>query len=91
MSAQSSPRAFDVKAGTRDLANHSADAEGLKRALRALGGCVSIITAGEGETRTGATVTSVTALSIEPPRMIISLNRSSSTWPIVEVPDRLQA
>ncbi|MER8785609.1 flavin reductase family protein [Mesorhizobium sp. M1006] len=31
------------------------------------------------------------ALSIEPPRMIISLNRSSSTWPVVEAPDRLQA
>ncbi|ULJ74416.1 flavin reductase family protein [Rhizobium gallicum] len=84
MSAKSSLRAFGVKATTGDLANHSVDAEGLKRALRALGGGVSIITAGEGETRTGATVTSATALSMEPPRMIVSLNRSSSTWPVVE-------
>jgi flavin reductase (DIM6/NTAB) family NADH-FMN oxidoreductase RutF len=56
----------------------------LKQALRALGGGVSIITAGEGEARTGATVTSATALSVEPPRMLVSLNRASSTWPAVE-------
>ncbi|BCG83295.1 hypothetical protein [Mesorhizobium sp. 113-3-3] len=49
-----------MKASTSDLANHSADVEGLKRALRALGGGVSIIAAGEGETRTGATVMSAT-------------------------------
>lgn len=60
------------------------DADALKSALRNLGGGVSIITAGQGEARTGATVTSATALSVEPPRMLISLNRSSSTWPVVE-------
>lgn len=60
------------------------DADGLKAALRHLGGGVSVITAGEGEARTGATVTSATALSVEPPRMLVSLNRTSSTWPVVE-------
>ncbi|MGX5721492.1 flavin reductase family protein [Shinella zoogloeoides] len=60
------------------------DADSLKAALRTLGGGVSIITAGEGENRTGATVTSATALSVEPARMLVSLNRTSSTWPIVE-------
>lgn len=64
--------------------DHPADADHLKAALRTLGGGVSIITAGEGETRTGATVTSATALSIEPARMLVSLNRTSSTWPVVE-------
>lgn len=64
--------------------DHPADADSLKAALRTLGGGVSIITAGEGETRTGATVTSATALSVEPARMLVSLNRSSSTWPVVE-------
>ncbi|MBB4189089.1 flavin reductase (DIM6/NTAB) family NADH-FMN oxidoreductase RutF [Sinorhizobium terangae] len=59
------------------------DAGGLKCALRRMSGGVSIITAGEGEERTGATVTSATALSIEPPCMLVSLNRSSSTWPAV--------
>ncbi|RYC10972.1 flavin reductase family protein [Ciceribacter ferrooxidans] len=65
-------------------AETSVDADGLKSALRNLGGGVSIITAGDGEARTGATVTSATALSVEPPRMLVSLNRSSSTWPVVE-------
>ncbi|WP_331375219.1 flavin reductase family protein [Sinorhizobium chiapasense] len=84
MSVQPSVRAFDVEATTSHPGNHHVDAEGLKRALRALGGGVSIITAGEGETRTGATVTSATALSIDPPRMIVTLNRSASTLPVVE-------
>lgn len=66
------------------LIEQPADADTLKAALRTLGGGVSIITAGEGETRTGATVTSATALSVEPARMLVSLNRTSSTWPVVE-------
>ncbi|WP_313530420.1 flavin reductase family protein [Shinella sp.] len=66
------------------LLDHPADADSLKAALRTLGGGVSIITAGEGEARTGATVTSATALSVEPARMLVSLNRTSSTWPVVE-------
>ncbi len=67
----------------RPVFDRPADAESLKEALRTLGGGVSVITAGEGEERSGATVTSATALSIEPPRMLVSLNRSSSTWPVV--------
>ncbi|WEZ85005.1 flavin reductase family protein [Rhizobium sp. 32-5/1] len=61
-----------------------ADADNLKQALRRLGGGVSIVTAGEGDVRSGATVTSATALSVDPPRMLVSLNRTSSTWPVVE-------
>ena len=72
------------EARIRPLFDKPADAGNLKQALRKLGGGVTIITAGEGEIRTGATVTSATALSVDPPRMLISLNRSSSTWPVVE-------
>lgn len=68
----------------RPVSDRPADAAGLKEALRTLGGGVSVITAGEGAERSGATVTSATALSVDPPRMLVSLNRSSSTWPIVE-------
>ena len=64
---------------SKALLDHPADADSLKAALRTLGGGVSIITAGEGEARTGATVTSATALSVEPARMLIS-----TTWPVVE-------
>lgn len=62
----------------------SATPDGLKAALRQLVGGVSIITAGEGDERTGATVTSATGLSVEPPRMLVLLNRTSSTWPVVQ-------
>ena len=60
-----------------------AEAAAVKLAMRTLGGGVSVITAGHGEDRTGATVTSATALSMEPPTMIVNINKSSSTWPVI--------
>ncbi len=51
--------------------------------LNLIPGGVSVITAGLGEARTGATVTSATALSVEPPTMIVNINLSSSTWPAI--------
>ncbi|WP_083541536.1 flavin reductase family protein [Sinorhizobium americanum] len=84
MSVQPSVRAFEIEESASRSTNRPAYADSLKAALRVLGGGVSIITAGEGEARTGATVTSATALSVEPPRMLVSLNRASSTWPVVE-------
>ncbi len=59
------------------------DSNELKVAMRSLAGGVSVITAGIGENRTGATVTSATALSMEPATMIVNINKSSSTWPII--------
>ncbi|WP_457580422.1 flavin reductase family protein [Ensifer canadensis] len=56
----------------------------LKAAMRNLSGGVSVITAGIGDERTGATVTSATALSVDPPTMIVNINRTSSTWPVIE-------
>ncbi|OCP01936.1 flavin reductase [Ensifer sp. LC13] len=56
----------------------------LKAAMRNLSGGVSVITAGVGDERTGATVTSATALSIDPPTMVVNVNRTSSTWPVIE-------
>ncbi|MEI2301861.1 flavin reductase family protein [Ensifer sp. MJa1] len=52
--------------------------------MRNFSGGVSVITAGVGDERTGATVTSATALSVEPPTMIVNINRTSSTWPVIE-------
>jgi flavin reductase (DIM6/NTAB) family NADH-FMN oxidoreductase RutF len=53
-----------------------------KQAMRHLMGGVSIITVGEGEDRTGLTVTSFSALSSEPPRVLVCVNRTSSSFPI---------
>lgn len=60
------------------------DPQSLKEALRQLAGGVSIITTGIDDERTGATVTSATALSLHPPRMLVSLNKTSSTWPVLQ-------
>lgn len=65
---------------TEDLA---VSADELKSAMRQLAGGVSVITAGFGAGRTGATVTSATALSMEPPSIVVNINRASSVWPAI--------
>lgn len=52
----------------------------LKAALRHMVGSVSVITAGDGPDRTGATVTSAYGLSVDPAAMIVTINRDSSTY-----------
>lgn len=52
-----------------------------KDAMRNLAGAVSVITVGVGESRTGFTATSVSSFSVEPPTILVSLNRESSSWP----------
>jgi len=54
-----------------------------RNAMRQLAGGISVITAGRGDDISGLTVTSVASLSAEPPSLIFCLNRSSSTWPIL--------
>src|SRR3974390_2094174 len=52
-------------------------------AMRHLVGAVSVITVGRGDDITGMTVTSVSSLSLEPPSLIVGVNRASSTWPLL--------
>jgi flavin reductase (DIM6/NTAB) family NADH-FMN oxidoreductase RutF len=53
-------------------------------AMRHLAGGVSVITAGRGNDITGMTVTSVSSLSVDPPTLIVSINRESSSWPLLK-------
>ncbi|MGQ3671877.1 flavin reductase family protein [Xanthobacter sp. TB0136] len=46
--------------------------------MRKLAGAVSILTVGTGEHRTGLTATSLSSLSVEPPTLIIAVNRTAS-------------
>ena len=55
-----------------------------RNAMRQLSGGVSVITAGKGKDISGMTVTSVSSLSVDPPSLIVSLNRESSSWPLVK-------
>ncbi|MGE4249597.1 MAG: flavin reductase family protein [Parvibaculaceae bacterium] len=63
-----------------DLAH---DASSLRDAMRHVAESVSVVTAGVGDDRTGLTVTSATSLSIEPPTMILCVNRKASSWPVI--------
>ena len=53
-------------------------------AMRHLVGGVAVITSGRGPDITGMTVTAVSSLSLDPPSMIVSISRTSSTWPVLE-------
>jgi flavin reductase (DIM6/NTAB) family NADH-FMN oxidoreductase RutF len=53
-------------------------------AMRRLAGGVSVITVGQGNDITGMTVTSVSSLSADPPTLIVSINRESSSWPLLK-------
>jgi len=55
----------------------------LREALRHVAGSVSIITAGVGDERTGLTATSATSLSVDPPTMLVAVNRQASAWPVI--------
>ena len=54
-----------------------------RAAMRHLPGGVSVITTGLGDDRTGFTATSVTSFSVEPPTMLVCVNRASSSYEIL--------
>jgi flavin reductase (DIM6/NTAB) family NADH-FMN oxidoreductase RutF len=55
----------------------------LTEAMRLVAGPVCVVTAGIGDARTGATVTTAQSLSVEPEAMVVSINLSSSTFPVI--------
>ena len=55
-----------------------------RSAMRLLAGGVSVVTAGRGRDISGMTVSSVSSLSVDPPSLIVSLNREASSWPLVK-------
>ncbi len=57
--------------------------EQFKTAMRHLVGGVAIITAGQDEIISGMTVTSLTALSAAPPRLMVGVNRTASSFPLI--------
>lgn len=67
------------------LAKHHQEASPIhfRDAMRRLVGGVSVITAGCGAEISGMTVTSVSSLSLDPPSLIVSVNRASSSWPLL--------
>jgi flavin reductase (DIM6/NTAB) family NADH-FMN oxidoreductase RutF len=51
-----------------------------RQAMRELAGGVAIVTVGQGSDRTGFTATSVESLSVEPPRLLVCVSETASSW-----------
>lgn len=60
------------------------NSDAYRAAIRTLASGVSIITAGQDNEWAGMTVTSLTSLSIDPPAVLVSINRTSSIVPFLE-------
>jgi flavin reductase (DIM6/NTAB) family NADH-FMN oxidoreductase RutF len=56
------------------------DVEYFRAAMRELAGGVAVITVGKDQDITGFTATSVLSLSAQPPRVLVCVDRSSTTW-----------
>jgi flavin reductase (DIM6/NTAB) family NADH-FMN oxidoreductase RutF len=52
--------------------------------VRRVAGGVSIITAGQDDDIAGMTVTSLTPLGANPPRLLVSINRQASSFELIE-------
>jgi flavin reductase (DIM6/NTAB) family NADH-FMN oxidoreductase RutF len=55
-----------------------------RSAMRHLAGGVSVITVGRGSEISGMTVSSVSSLSVDPASLIVSINRSASSWALLQ-------
>jgi flavin reductase (DIM6/NTAB) family NADH-FMN oxidoreductase RutF len=55
-----------------------------RQVMRRLVGGVSLVTVGQGHEITGMTVTSIASLSAEPPSLVVIVNRSASSWPLLK-------
>jgi len=52
-------------------------------AMRHFVGSVSVITVGQGDDLSGLVVTSAISLSADPPLVLVCVNRTSSSWPLL--------
>lgn len=58
--------------------------EAFKSAMRDFAGACSLITVGQGEAATGLVVTSGVSLTADPPMVLACINRTSSSWPLLQ-------
>ncbi|MGL5168031.1 MAG: flavin reductase family protein [Afipia sp.] len=65
----------------QDLRTTRVVAEVFRGAMRQLATGVSVLTTGRDENITGITVTSLSSLSVDPPTLIVSIDRASLFWP----------
>lgn len=61
---------------------------GLKAAMRHYASGVTVVTTGEGETRRGVTATAFTSVTMEPPTVLVCINRNGATNPALRSAER---
>ena len=68
-----------------DQALHASgvSAEQFKLAMRHLGGTANVITVDHQGQRSGLTATSVTSVAADPAEVLVCVNQSSSSWPLM--------
>jgi flavin reductase (DIM6/NTAB) family NADH-FMN oxidoreductase RutF len=88
MSSQSNLRIVDSSPPAMDAIFEDGLAEAgtqnFRHAMRGLASGVSLVTFGAGEERNGLTATSVSSLSIEPPTLLVAVNRAASGYSILK-------
>jgi flavin reductase len=62
----------------------SVDASDYKRAMRQLATGVAVVTSRNGELMNGMTATAFCSVSADPPMMLVVVNRSSNSHPIID-------
>jgi flavin reductase (DIM6/NTAB) family NADH-FMN oxidoreductase RutF len=71
-------------AQTRIEAAPASSSDAFRDAMRQLASGVSIVTSGNDGEWAGITATSVTSLSLEPPTLLVCVNRTSSLVPVLQ-------
>lgn len=69
---------------TEKTAEPAFSADAFRNAMRLLPGAVSVVTARSGDRLAGFTATSVTSFSADPPTLLVCINQTSSSWPILK-------
>jgi len=70
----------DIALKLLDSLQSEATVEHFRLAMRELAGGVTVVTIGKGLDRTGFTSTSVESLSVDPPRVLLTVSEGSSSW-----------
>lgn len=70
----------DIFSKAKACAPVAADPDAFRSAMRQLASGVCIVTLGAGEQRAGMTATSVASLSVDPPTLIVCVNRAASIY-----------
>jgi flavin reductase (DIM6/NTAB) family NADH-FMN oxidoreductase RutF len=61
----------------------TSERDAFRFAMRNLASGVAVITTGSGVARTGFTAISAASLAVDPPSLIVCIDRRSSTWPVL--------